>query len=76
MSHLKELLIKLGYSEYALESEIITEDMLDEMDFKDELICCVTKDLFKDDNGNVNCKKVAADGKSFDIKSTVAKSCN
>uniref|UniRef100_A0A1I7TZZ1 Site-specific DNA-methyltransferase (adenine-specific) n=1 Tax=Caenorhabditis tropicalis TaxID=1561998 RepID=A0A1I7TZZ1_9PELO len=74
MSNLEELLAKLGYSKYALESEIVTEDMLDEMYFQNTY--CVTDTIFKDNNCNSHLQMMQADGQPFDINPTFVKTSN
>ncbi|KAF1746882.1 hypothetical protein GCK72_023340 [Caenorhabditis remanei] len=77
MVTIEEFLSKLGYSKHALESEIVTEDLLDEMCFQRQTAYCADpNDLFEDENGNGLCRMMQADGKPFDSKPTLVKTCN
>ncbi|CBM41194.1 Penicillin-binding protein [Caenorhabditis elegans] len=68
---LEDFLTKRGYSKYALQSEIVTEDMLDGMSFEAN-----SYSISKDKNGNDQVQINQADGKPFETQTTVVQSCN
>uniref|UniRef100_A0A8R1DUS6 Uncharacterized protein n=1 Tax=Caenorhabditis japonica TaxID=281687 RepID=A0A8R1DUS6_CAEJA len=72
MSQLEGLLVKLGYSRYALDSDVVTEDMLDQMITANEFANLTDK---KPDQPK-GFYPICADEKPFVTKPTLLASCN
>ncbi|ULT80148.1 hypothetical protein L5515_016500 [Caenorhabditis briggsae] len=69
----EELLLKLGYSKFALDSEVITEDMFDEI-FEP----CVSSENDENENPVIfqTDGNSSSSSSSFETKPTFSKTCN
>ncbi|CAI2357578.1 unnamed protein product [Caenorhabditis sp. 36 PRJEB53466] len=76
MSKLVKLLAKRGYSRLALQSEIVTEDMLDEMFPEVDTKMNSHNHHHSKFDRTDRCIPTYADGKPFDTTPTLVASCN